>query len=351
MSSVFPFGAGDGSSRGAEESSQQGPLSLVLHIGRHKTGTTAIQSFLSDSYDELLRHGFLYPKTGRRRDGYGGALKPHHASLFLAILNDEGAGATAMSAELEQEIATTYPQRVVLSSEVLSRESVTQHDLERIKSLLPRMPIQVVVYLRRQDDIVMSRYAERVVRGRIGWPRGIAAVETEIQLDYAAALAPVCAVFGSENVLVRSYDAERNNIIDDFLAACAIGCRLEGAAEYRRNVRPLWGTLEAIRLANALPLGIRDIIRRNLLRADKYLRRTPLARRLDRPMPLSTGDRDRILSRCHQSNHQIERAFFAGAQVFPLEADSEPTRAASRSRSPGPPMFQPDPGDGLSEGE
>jgi hypothetical protein len=38
-------------------------LKFILHIGQSKTGTSAIQAFLSGNYRELIRQGFLYPRT------------------------------------------------------------------------------------------------------------------------------------------------------------------------------------------------------------------------------------------------------------------------------------------------
>lgn len=40
---------------------------LILHIGRHKTGTTAIQEYLRGSKRQLERHRIIYPVTGRER--------------------------------------------------------------------------------------------------------------------------------------------------------------------------------------------------------------------------------------------------------------------------------------------
>lgn len=36
-------------------------MSTVVHIGMHKTGSTAIQSALHKHHSELARQGFYYP--------------------------------------------------------------------------------------------------------------------------------------------------------------------------------------------------------------------------------------------------------------------------------------------------
>ena len=36
---------------------------LVLHIGTHKTGTTALQGALSSNPEVLSAHGYVYPRV------------------------------------------------------------------------------------------------------------------------------------------------------------------------------------------------------------------------------------------------------------------------------------------------
>lgn len=40
---------------------------VYLHIGTHKTGSTAVQAFVARHGDELKRLGLLYPRAGRPR--------------------------------------------------------------------------------------------------------------------------------------------------------------------------------------------------------------------------------------------------------------------------------------------
>ena len=41
---------------------------MLLHVGLHKTGTTALQRFLSGAAADFQTHGVLYPKSGRSID-------------------------------------------------------------------------------------------------------------------------------------------------------------------------------------------------------------------------------------------------------------------------------------------
>ena len=50
------------------------PETLILHLGLHKTVTTALQEFLAGETGALVAHGVAYPPETRR--GACGALRP-----------------------------------------------------------------------------------------------------------------------------------------------------------------------------------------------------------------------------------------------------------------------------------
>jgi len=82
---------------------------LVLHIGSHKTGSTAIQRSLRDATDLLLERGILYPRTGR--SGVG------HAQLANELVNTSGP-LTAIPSHLGliEEVRVSRPRTLLLSA-------------------------------------------------------------------------------------------------------------------------------------------------------------------------------------------------------------------------------------------
>ena len=104
-------------------------MRLVLHIGRHKTGTTAIQAFLSSWYDGLCASRILYPLAGRRR-AEGASARIFHHDVFIPMLSPAATRPEHVQNALAREIEGADPRAIILSSEVLSRESVTFEDLE-----------------------------------------------------------------------------------------------------------------------------------------------------------------------------------------------------------------------------
>jgi hypothetical protein len=86
---------------------------ILLHLGFHKTGTTALQSAFAASRPELLEHGVLYP--GRRRS--------HHPAAMAMTGRTWGVGREGgwepdpRDWDRVARAATRHPGRVLISSE------------------------------------------------------------------------------------------------------------------------------------------------------------------------------------------------------------------------------------------
>lgn len=124
---------------------------IILHIGRHKTGTTAIQHALAELAPTLAAEGVLYPRTGR---GKG----PAHHPLFHACAT-EHSELPRLAQDLANE-ARSY-QTLILSSEGF--QNLT--DLRGLRQLLApfdNAEIQIICYLREHLDYAISAYRQMV---------------------------------------------------------------------------------------------------------------------------------------------------------------------------------------------
>ena len=89
------------------------PDAILLHLGFHKTGTTALQSAFAASRPALLEHGVLYP--GRRRS--------HHPAAMAMTQRTWGVGREGgwdpdpRDWDRLARAATRHPGRVLISSE------------------------------------------------------------------------------------------------------------------------------------------------------------------------------------------------------------------------------------------
>jgi hypothetical protein len=174
----------------------------------------------------LKKFGFLYPT----RPG-----ELNHISLALYAAKPEAATDLRQAASLAtdkayaefrrahpmaiaDEIAQSGCHTAVLSCEHCTSRLRTVSEIAKLRGLVAPLAreCKVIVYLRRQDEIVPSLYSTAVKSGathEFGFPQ-------EIEwLDYLRLLDKWTQVFGQENILVRIFEAQQmigKNLICDF---------------------------------------------------------------------------------------------------------------------------------------
>lgn len=207
-------------------------MDCFLHIGTGKTGTTTIQDFLAANRRSLSKQGILYPKSpGKRR----------HVRVSFFARNDKrvkamnewkrrGGGEPdtfreEFRAAFLKEIDNSNAQTTILSDEALS--ALRDEEIARLKELLDACfnQVHVIIYLRRQDDYIASRYQQDIKKGRTytldeylrRLPRGT--------YDYHAKCRRFARYFGKGQVLPRVFDRESfvgGSLLHDFASATGI---------------------------------------------------------------------------------------------------------------------------------
>jgi hypothetical protein len=140
----------------------------VVHLGSNKTGTSSIQSFLRQNRKRLAAGGVLYPQVpGRTR----------HSDLGLYVRTDEELSTFPLwhrekrdpdefrrefHRRLTDEIDEAGLPQVVVSDEALY--GLSDPALGRLRALTDEIAasVRLVVYLRRQDDHLVSLYSQEV---------------------------------------------------------------------------------------------------------------------------------------------------------------------------------------------
>lgn len=129
---------------------------IILHAGRHKTGTTTLQNFLHANTDLLSQYGYIYPRYGLIRNG-------HHvigAEMTRANIKNLAGRAEEVLADhramLEQAISDDSSV-VVISSEAFQNCSP-----DLVKEFFVDFDIEVVFYLREPTGYLISSYAQKV---------------------------------------------------------------------------------------------------------------------------------------------------------------------------------------------
>lgn len=145
---------------------------LTLHIGSGKTGTTSIQGFLAENREELIHHGWLYPRLrgAARHTHFGMLMMPDDELVAYRAWKRSGETDPArfrrrIRRRLFTEIADAGVDRVLISDEGLFPASAAR--IERVGAFTDRhaRSLRVVAYLRRQDDHLVSRYQQVVKMG------------------------------------------------------------------------------------------------------------------------------------------------------------------------------------------
>ena len=135
---------------------------LFLHVGTHKTGTTALQNFLMVNKQLLREHGVLIPVSGCV-DPYSGC---HNIAWEL---NDDHRfqGDYGTLDELCVEISESGCHTVVVSSEDFEYLHSRPEALVRLKHRLNAIgcQVEVILFFREQGEYIISLYAELLKHG------------------------------------------------------------------------------------------------------------------------------------------------------------------------------------------
>ncbi|HTV85023.1 MAG TPA: hypothetical protein VME63_06445 [Dyella sp.] len=194
---------------------------VLLHIGSEKTGTTYLQHLLQANANVLRKkYGLLYPTDGlllqqAAHHPIAAAFLPPERCDFIALSSRRPAA--LLMEHLNQVIARTHSERVLLSAEHMS----SRFDREAIGELaghLSQHSVQVIFYVRRQDELALSALSTDLCCGSRDWIP-LERISPDVRrFNPLRIVEDWQAVFGRDAVTVRSYaSACRNDLTRDFL--------------------------------------------------------------------------------------------------------------------------------------
>ena len=201
---------------------------LILHIGMGKTGTTALQDFFWENSANLKKYGLYYPQ-------YGAVSHAHHLlSPHVPQPMAENWHLKPVS-EWAVKLKKTPLDTILLSSELMAWASRDQV-IEFCQCVKEHFHPTVVIYVRRQDNIIMANYNQLV---KAGWQKSeIENVwqRTLLKFNYRKIIDPWAACLGNPNVVVRPYEKQqfhRGDIRYDFMY------HVFGVEEYEAFAMPI----------------------------------------------------------------------------------------------------------------
>ena len=190
---------------------------IILHIGAGKTGTSAIQMFLRRNAVALAEAGYVVPDQNL---GLEGKITGEHVWKLESMLgNADPNGVKEALINLVERIPDDA--KLLLSAENMS--NLGNH--RSFKGLADLAPTQAILYIRRQDDLLMS-----------AWQQWHVKVESDFQAWLIRALRIYGqweriiedweGVLGTGAVTVRVFERSafvRNDLLADFADSVGIG--------------------------------------------------------------------------------------------------------------------------------
>lgn len=225
---------------------------IHLHIGMHKTGSTAIQQSFDQGREAALRHGVDYPLAGRHpsaavNEAFGRSEADFDADASQKRARDALAG----------RLAGSKAAKILLSAEALDRYRDRRGGA--LKAMLDAVSddVRVLVYLREPVSWAASQAQQHIKHGRVtladlrrepgqSHRRGHSIVPA-----YRDMLEAWFALYGRERVEVRIFDRARfpaGDVVRDI-------CQAIGAPSLASELPSLQVneslSAEAVRLAEA----------------------------------------------------------------------------------------------------
>lgn len=292
------------------------PVDVVLHIGSGKTGTTTVQQYLRRHPEQLAGLGVLYPRSpGRLR----------HTKLGLAVLPD---AALAHSRDwlggdfpppdvfrrrfrrrLRREIEQSGASRVLFSDEGLF--AVSEAAVGNLREMLDGFirSVRVIVYLRRQDDHLVSRYQQVVKMGEVAPLSTWATKDFTRTYDYYSRLTIWQRALRPDQLVVRPFERDRfvgGSLLSDFSDAAGLRLALDPhVPPPERNVSLGAAGVEVLRLLNRHRI---EHLGQNPWEIDNRAHVTRLAAVDTGPvLTLPDDELDRFMARWMDSNRAVAR--------------------------------------------
>ena len=173
---------------------------LIIHIGSQKTGSTSIQTFLTQQPDKMDDAGLSYVKAGRGPAAHNKLAFKRDSDQFPVLMK-------RLVAEIEAQPNKTH----VISAEMLFTPRMASSMIEFLPDDL-RQNTKIIAYIRRQDKFLEAMYKQVVKTGRFKGTAQEYAMKRESALMYSKVLDAWAKGFGTENVRVQPY--ERKNFLE-----------------------------------------------------------------------------------------------------------------------------------------
>jgi hypothetical protein len=250
-------------------------VQVILHIGTHKTGTSALQECLLRNEQILAQKGIHYTRIAPYKNCNG---------LAKTVAKTRGTEVKAFVHRHVEKAAILGANTLIISAESFYAMTIFFHKfngrradywnseseaIEFLRCALPRdVTTRLIVFFRRQDHFLESMYREVVQSGEVAMPIDEFRTLFSEALDYWRHMGLWRAVF--PDCAVYTYEQASNNISEFFFRNVL---NLTNTDEFdgldlRMNVRLSRDVLEYKRMLNSTDMSGVDRYMSNLVCAE-----------------------------------------------------------------------------------
>lgn len=255
-------------------------MKVILYIGHHKTGSTSLQTFLSQNSNRLLKHGILYPYVERQGAFLAGAkrlfgdrlgagplnVREAHNALAFRLMSESQKrrsvpqyhrhipSSAQIFETIQSQIIRHDPQVLILCAEVFSNFGIVDPKLiDRLRDAFPTATFEIYLGLRRPDEHIIAWQSQQLAFGntstRLSGPNPPFGFRS-IHFAYSALLGPWLARLPTAKLVLRPYS-------DILLSGgSSVDFVKNVSADFPTDLRP------ALRSNPSLPNALMEIARR-----------------------------------------------------------------------------------------
>lgn len=259
-------------------------MQVILFVGHHKVGSSALQNYLAQNALALIERGILYPATESEglttlltmaMAGKEMPLVPlpvnlteAHNALAFRMISDitekpipalhQGLPSTeTMLTTVKRQIDIFQPEVVILAAEVFANfAAVSPALIDRLQQFFDGADITVTATLRRIDDYLVSWHGQRLRFGQAprALPNGaLNHYYRNIHFNYHKMLQSWIKHMPRAQIRLRSYDQVRaaGGSVQDLMTQAGLPMPSDPARARRANESLHRGLIEIARQGNA----------------------------------------------------------------------------------------------------
>lgn len=299
-------------------------MKVIIYIGHHKVGSTALQVFLSQNWQALAQAGILYPSVEasgfshtlaqalnrNKGKGAGGprtrstgntgstgmnVREPHSALAYQMIAKVTGRKVPPqfkrlppvpqMLHAMRKQVEFLKPQTVILCSEVFANFGEIDPDLiTQLMTAFPKAEVEIYGALRRPDEYLISWHGQRLKVGeRLDAldNGGLEPYFSTIHFNFRTVVEAWNNQLPEARLILRPYSEilKSGGSVDDFIARISVDFPAGLTPPGRANQSLPRAAMEIVRRANHdLPIGLSQGLTRYFMTAGDALDPVPNAR-------------------------------------------------------------------------